>query len=60
MTPAFFYFFLFLFFFRCLLDARNVVKILGIPMSSLGGVHLIFGIAQYTHVTCSHVFFLMQ
>ena len=26
---------------------KNVVKIFGIPMSSLGGVHLISGIAQY-------------
>ena len=26
---------------------KNVVKILGIPMSSLGGVHLVSGIAQY-------------
>ena len=25
---------------------KNVVKIFGIPMSSLGGVHLISGIAQ--------------
>ena len=27
---------------------KNVVKILGIPMSSSGGVHLISGIAQYS------------
>ena len=26
---------------------KNVVKILGLPMSSLGGVHLISGIAQF-------------
>ena len=26
---------------------KNVVKIFGIPMSSLEGVHLISGIAQY-------------
>ena len=26
---------------------KNVVKIFGIPMSSLGGVHLISGIAQF-------------
>ena len=27
---------------------KNVVKIFGIPMSSLGGMHLISGIAQCT------------
>ena len=26
---------------------KNVVKIFGIPISSLGGVHLISGIAHY-------------
>ena len=31
---------------------KNVVKIFGIPMSSLGGVHLISGIALYK--TCSY------
>ena len=28
---------------------KNVAKIFGIPMSSLGGVHLISGISQYHH-----------
>ena len=36
---------------KCLIGGdfpmKNVVKIFGIPMSSLGGVHLISGIAQY-------------
>ena len=27
---------------------KNMVKVFGIPMCSLGGVHLISGIAQYT------------
>ena len=30
---------------------KNVVKFFGIPMSSLGGVHLISGI---THLVCNH------
>ena len=29
---------------------KNVVKISGIPMSSLGGVHLISEIAQYIYL----------
>ena len=36
---------------KCLIfwdfPVENVGKIFGIPMSSLGGVHLISGIAQY-------------
>ena len=31
---------------------KNVVKIFGIPMSSLGGVHLISGIAPYIAEMC--------
>ena len=33
---------------------KNVVKIFGIPMSSLGGVHLISGIAHFKPLNLSH------
>ena len=37
---------------------KNVVKIFGIPMSSLGGVHLISGIAHLLDalsITCAEI-----
>ena len=43
---------------KCLLfwdfPMKNVVKIFGIPMSSLGGVHLISGIAHCDLVELLH------
>ena len=35
---------------------KNVVNIFGIPMSSLGGVHLISGIAQCTYTWSLNLF----